>query len=375
MKARLILFALFVLIASLMLSTCTENGGSIYATIEKEQLVSTSTLSKTLVIADMTTVASGGPYYVAAGGVFQGALAGSTVTASSITWTPNSSNSARPYNPLGTDGTTMLNNALAVYSGSIYGGFYTPSGSQYGLYSATTAAPGTWSPLALPTTGEQVVKLLSANGFLLIAGTSGSYTSYEIDSWDGATMVQQRTGLTTKITGLAWDGTDFFFATTTAVYAALTPAGFAAATPLPLPALASGDVINSIYADTGHVFVVTQIGGLYYSSDHGATWTNVAAPVVNSLVVPLLTIAGPVGTSGVYLVGSDGYSYYTFKIGGSLTRFADTTIALYAESVGKILVDGTHVFMGTNEFGLWGAEFDGSATGGGLASGTSWIHE
>ena len=239
MKARVIYFVPLVLTASLVLATCTANGGSIYATIENEQKVSVSQLSvnsaSTLVIADIAKAAANGPYYVAAGAVYQGTLTGSTVTSSSISWDPNalSPSTYRPYNPKGTDGTFMLCNSLVEFEGNLYGGFYTASGAQVGLYIAPASNPVTanWTAVSGFPAGEQVVLLRVANTTLFIVGTSGSYTTYDLYRVNTTTTTATATisGLN-KVTGIAWDGFNYFMSVGTAttgskVYKSASPAG------------------------------------------------------------------------------------------------------------------------------------------------------
>jgi hypothetical protein len=230
------------------------------------------------------------------------------------------------------------------------------------------------------TNPEQVVMLKTTSDNTLFAATAVmnltsltfEYSLYTV-AGGVATLVGAGLDFPRKILGVAslTAGPTYFVATDSKIYTAASIAG--PFTELATLSLVAGDC-NGIYSDGTNLFVVTIAKGLYFSTNSGASWTHVAAPVVSSATVSLLNVAGPFGTSGKYLVGSGGYSYYTFNIAKkTLTRFPDTTIALYAESIGSILVDGTHVFMGTNEYGLWGAEFSTSTAD--LASGTSWVHE
>jgi hypothetical protein len=115
--------------------------------------------------------------------------------------------------------------------------------------------------------------------------------------------------------------------------------------------------------------------GIYFSSD-GATWAHIGADLNGSAQMAYLCAAGPVDPgNNIYLVGADGFGYYTLNFGaGSWSRFGDTTILLYTSSVSRIVFDGpnSNVLMGTNLNGLWRGVFDST---GALASGQSWTHE
>lgn len=362
------------------LSSCTANGGAIYATIETEKLVTTNTLPLTLTIEDIVKTAPN-DYYVAAGGIFYG-----DTSTNPVTWNPNvnSPTTDRPYNP--TDG---LCNALAYYGSTLWGGFFTTS-SNLGLYQSDATlsfATGHGTAVADPVVAgpppKQVVLLQPLNSHLFMVSASlpagsASYT-YEVDySANGSTWEILKSGITDAVNGLAWDGANYWMTTGSAVYEdASDPPSFASGTSTLGSYTVSG--IKGIYSDTanGRVFIATTAGGIYYSPDAGLAWEQAKADVISSVTIGYLTVAGPVDTSNnTYLVGSDGYGYYTLSLSSNpptLTRYSDSTIALYTESIGTILVDGTTVFMGTNSEGLWRTTFDPST--GAISTSSAWTHE
>src|SRR5690349_21514698 len=109
-----------------VLGSCTPDGGTIYATIETETKTVDNSLPNTLTIGDMVTTAAN-TYYVAAGRLYKGTLAGGTITWSHPATTPTDSLATT----LAYDGTAAL-----------WGGFIT-AGSVLGLYS--TPSPYTAS--------------------------------------------------------------------------------------------------------------------------------------------------------------------------------------------------------------------------------------
>ena len=378
MKLRVIAVALVVLGAGLVLSTCTANGGSIFYNIENEQKVGSSTLPKYLVIADMAVISSGS-YYVAAGAIFSG-----SGTPSNMAWTPSSDSATtyRPYNAA-YNGASMLCNALTLFSSKLYGGFISSSGEHVGLYSAPSSDPSTanWAQVTtLPSyaIGEQASYLQVANNNLFVGGSVVTLTgsTYELDSSpDGSTWTQCALPTLTKpVNGVAYAGTWYYVSTANALYGS-TSSTFASPTQITLsPALgstATPDQINGVFADGSTLYIFTAKSGIYTLAAGGATATLlVAAPVPStSVYVSFLCMAKPTGSTGTYLVGADGYGYYTLS-GTTLTRYSDTSVALYAESVSHIVIDGVNVFMGTNATGLWGAQMDGSG-----ALTTTWTHE
>jgi hypothetical protein len=229
--------------------------------------------------------------------------------------------------------------------------------------------------------GKQVYGLSRVNGtelFVVCAVLSGSNYVYELEhhtgTWAGAPLV---TNVADPIVGVAFGGAPdvnyFMAAGGTISWDAGGTGNFTTGT----HALASGDTAQGIFGDeTNHrIFVVGKSGGVYYTADDGASWTQVAAPSGNSAPVPLLSVAGPIDTGkDKYLVGSEGFGYYVFSVSGAtFTRFSDSTVPLYSGSIRRILVDGagpSTVLMGTNGAGLWRASFDATGT---LSS--AWTHE
>jgi hypothetical protein len=380
--------ALSLCLLSLLLAACSDGGGSIYATIETEQKVSTNSLADLLLTVNDVVKAAAGEYYVAAGGIFRGVVQ----SGGTITWSPdqNSADTDRPYNVAAGD----LCNALAFFGGTLYGGFLNQAGS-LGLYTAAAVSgiegvsfQGQARVEDAAVKDQQVVSLRTVNGRLFMVGavmpSGGTAYAYSINVLDGTSSPWQSlvSGLTDAVVSIGWDGVNYWMATTAAVYsdAGTTPA-FASGTSTLGGSTVSG--IKDIFTDAanGRVLICTKSGGIYYSLDRGGTWNHIAAPSPSgtTAVASFLCAAGPVDTAAdKYLLGTDGYGYYTLSLtgtgsGATLTRYGSTSVALYGQSVRTMLVDGSSVFMGTNTHGLWRATFD-PATGG-LVSGTTWSHE
>lgn len=384
MKARIGFFLTAVAVI-VVVGACTPDGGSIYWTIEGEKRVSDDSLPNSLTVTDI--VRAGSAYYVSAGAIYMRTLSGETVT-----WKPSTSETDRPYNLTDASGAYALCNALAIYPGpagtdTLWAGFITVGGtlglheSNPGPFDAAWAAGWTADP-GPALTDEQVIGLRVANGHLFMVGARLSGSAYVYDLlWkdtSAAAWATLATGLSDPIVGVAWDGTNYWMASGINVYSAADPlssGSFGSGTStLGTTTIASDDEISDVFADATNdrVFVTTKKGGIYFSN--AAAWAQVAAPVINAVTVSLLTIVGPVDAGNTrYLVGAEGYGYYTLDATTSeLTRFADATIPLYTSSVGRILVEGTTVFMGTHGNGLWRATFDGT---GAPAAGGAWAHE
>jgi|SRR5271157_2312849 len=395
MKARhLTLFGLLGL-ALAALTSCTD---AIFATVEKATKTATNTLSLTLNIYDIAVippVPPGGVYSVAAGGVFNGILSGSYP--GTVAWTPNINDNSRPNNPPGT-----ACNALAYFSGTLYGGFVTSSGSTSFYQSSdgsNSFGPGHGTLITNPVVAGKQVTLLRAAGANLFVGmatpTSGGFL-FELDYFDGALWhTTNLTGLPYPITGVGFDGTNYWavssplalpstsISTPAVVYSTLIPSTFSALTPSP----SGSDQVSGLFANSsGYVFLATRQSGIIWTSN-GSVWNTISPDHVNgNTPVSYLCVAGPVGTDGsapndIYVAGSDGFGYYTLSTsGGGLSRYGNTTIILYTSSVSRITVDtgGSptyyNVLMGTNANGLWRGVFD-PTTSGQLASGQSWVQE
>jgi hypothetical protein len=375
MKARHLVLPALVLAALAALSSCTD---AIYSIIENERKVVTSTLGLTISVFGIATSAAGGPYFVAAGALFRGTFNASQT----IDWYP--SDTSRPLNPSG----FPICNALVYYgpTATLWGGFVSTAGSA-ALYQSTAGLSfAGQSPVNDPAiNGKQATLLQVANGHIFMGSTADTLT-YELDvNMTGASpwTVQKTIPPSpnpTPITGIGFDGTRYWMASSNLVYSdASDPPTFAAAGTSTLGGLTVGSTINGVYADpnnAGRVFFATKSNGIYYTLDGGTTWKNIGADVIGNVIVSDLCVAGPADglTADKYLVGSDGYGYYTLSVSqNSMSRFGDSTVILYIESVSRILVDGANVFAGTNMNGLWRAVFD--TTVGALASGQSWVHE
>jgi len=373
MKARYLTILGVLSLAAAALTSCTD---AIFATIEAERKVATNTLSQTISVFDIATVAPGvpgGPYYVAAGGVFQG-----TLSAGTMSWYP--ADTTRPLNPSG-----LLCNAMVYYpsTSALWGGFISSSGAP-GLYKSS-AGPNFSFASRVPIgdsaiINKQAILLQVANNHLFMVSTPDTI-NYELDyKADGASpwVAGFLSTLSKPVAGVAWDGTHYWAASGTNVYRSVDPPTTSSFIAPPVSPNLSGDQVNGVFADPvkGYAFLATKKNGVFFTTNGGTTWNQITAPIVGSATVSYLCVAGPIdgATSDKYLVGSDGYGYYTLSISGnSLSRFGDSTVSLYSESVARILVDGVNVFMGTNANGLWRAVFDTNA--GALASGQAWIHE
>jgi hypothetical protein len=367
MKARHLIPAGLLIAAAVSLTTCTDG---IFSIIEKEQKVITSTLPLTINIYDIANFAPGGPYYLAAGAVYRGTLNGD----GSITWLPD--DDSRPLNP--PDDPMCI--AMAAYGGELWGSFITSGGTLF--TSSAQSFDGQTAVSGASTDGRQTGPLQVANGRLFVLSTADT-SSYRLDSWNGAAWTQGTSSYSSPVVGIGWDGTAYWMATKDLVYrdAALDPPTFAAAGTATLGGYSIGSDIKGIYVDpvnAGRIFVTTESDGVLFTLNGGGTWRQVDPDTSGNTTVSYLCVAGPVnpgGANNLYLVGSDGFGYYTLSTSGSgdLSRFDDSTISLFGHSVAKILVDGANVFMGTHANGLWRATFN--TVTGDLASGESWIHE
>ncbi len=354
MELRRYLRAAIVVAAAVILGSCTADGGTIYATIESEVQVVDNSLPNTVTVGDIVKTATN-TYYVAVGALYKGIL-GTTVAWTNELTIPSGS----------------LANALAYDGTTLWGGFVTGSGS-VGLAGSTNPDS---TPFAVQTdpvvAGKQVVSL-SALGADLYAACLNATPAYELDylhlgTW--STIALSDTA--DPIVGVAADGSgNYVTGAGVTIYTAAAAAGPFTAS----KTLATGDAVTGVFGGGGVLFATTKVSGVWYTYNGGTTWYQVAAPSINSVTGSLLGIAGPLAGGSVYVVGSDGFGYFTLSGtsaggGGTLTRFSDSTIALYSASVRRVLVDGSTVFLGTNGLGLWRASLDGTGT---LVG--SWTHE
>jgi hypothetical protein len=376
MNARqALIFSTWLATAAALLS-CTANGGSIYATIETERKVIDSTLPKTLTIQDVVKTGAAAPYFVAGGAIYNGKLP----DANNVIGWPTVGQTAVP---IELPGSGALCTALALFNGELWAGFFT-SGSVLGLFYSTGRSFAGAGAVQVPdpvVAGKQVTLLEAANGNLFVVAATvspGAYV-YELDYYSGATFTwtQLVSGFPRPITGVAWDGTSYLMVSGVKLYTAPLadpPVFDAGISTLGSLTVDAADDLRGVFADGTWVLIPTKSGGVYLR-DSAAIWSQIAADVINGNKVPYLTVAGPVdGAGDKYLVGSDGYGYYTLSASAkTVARFSDNTIALYTTAVRRILTDSATVFMGTSGNGLWRATFDLST--GALKTDTAWIHE
>jgi hypothetical protein len=386
MKARFTGFLLAVAAAVVILGSCTANGGSIYATIENAKKTITSALAKTLTIQDLVIRGPGGPYDVAAGAIFEGSVTGTPSTTNDvIQWNTDAGNNLLSIAP---PVSGQICSSLVFDGTDLWGAFFNPGNQTFGLYKSIGGATPTFagrSPVNdAQIAGKQIMLIQRANGILfVVAGAvTGSPYVFELDYFNGAAWVPLLTNLPFMINGVAWDGTQYWAAGCTTAYT-FSPAFALTGTNTSLGGynLATGSgQLNGVFVDGTKVFIPSKGGGVYYSADRGAKWTQYGPDNINSYTVGYLCVAGPADAPGgnVYLVGSDGWGYYYLNTStGTITRFNDSTILLYSAAVRRILIDLTvpgrnSVFMGTAGGGLWRASFSGGVPDPSLYG---WIHE
>jgi len=420
MRTRIAIFAAAALAMTGILLTCTPAGGSIYMTIENEKQTPASGLNQFLTVLDIVNIPGSVPlpYFVAAGAVFNGKQLDQATN--QIGW-PVENQAPVPVAPPAS-GALCQSLALSpnyAVDHSLLGGFFSSDGSIMGLYSTTTTGSGTsgtWNQVtgggAVSLSGKQIVLMQVANGnlFVVAASAGASNYTYELDysadptsaSWS---QVSGMTGLAAPVTGVAFSGSSYFItvAWTSGSTASLktTPDLVTLTDATASMGMLGADDLRGVTADPSpgtNVLIPSKLGTVYYSTNSGAGWnhytTGDQATNGNTGVVGFLTVSQQVGSSGpVYLVGSDGNSFYYLNLGGTgtfasgLSRFSDVTqTGLYAGAVRRILVDygsgrGNLVFFGMASSGpsyvagpsegLWRSSFDPTT---GALSGT-WVHD
>lgn len=384
-------FARFLSVAALvlLLAACTQNGGSIYYSIQKVQKVGSSTLNTDLTISDMVTVGSANPsapYYVATGSIYNGPLPSN----GTINWQKISTPSS------------MLCNALAwdssVLGKKLWGGFFSSDGSQVGLYS-TSVPTISWSQTTDPLiAGKQIVYVAAINGYIFVGcGPQSGVGTFDLEVLSSGTWTQLLSGLAYPVTGVVTFGSNYYVSTSNPngpklyQFTSLSSSGWTDVTPA---ASGSGEYVSGLFSDDGKVMLVLASSNLYYSTTPASgNWTQKSDKPVSGYNAGFLGAAGPIdnyANGGVYLVGTDstqggaaGFYFFslnggTFGSAGSISRYVNLSISLYIDAIRRVLVDANNnptgttnnnVFFGTINSGLWRTSIDANGNP------QSWVQE
>jgi hypothetical protein len=276
----------------------------------------------------------------------------------------------------------MLCNGLVAFGTELYGAFFPASGSTLPGLFVTTGGGAAFSATSLSDTDIQdrqisLLRVIPGSRIVAVTATgSGSPFTYSAwDSPDGSTFTEVLAGRTVGITGVTRTA-DLTYWAATGKELFSGPAAGMSAYAMGGYTIGATDALRDVFADGNRLIVSSKLGAVYYCPDVTApSWTKVTAAKVGDRTVGLLGIAGPVDAAGdKYLVGADGYGYYTLDVSPTtptLTRFDESTIALYASAVRGFFIDGTTVFAQTLARGLWRATF----TVGGVPDSSGWIQE
>jgi len=384
---------LIAAIGAAALASCTQNGDLIYLNIQKTQKTGIgTTIPLNVTVAEMVgtgtppvgpgTPACTAPYYVACGKIYVGTVANGTTNWSPITVPQAGSNS-------------MLCNALTWDGTYLWGGFFSPDGGTVGLYQMNPAAVGTWNQVSgFPNSTQQVIYVKYAGSILFVVTATmvnGSFV-YSLGEWNEissswnptATFItlpnlQTSSTLSSPITGIAYDGTNYYATSGYTIYSA--PVSSPAAFTTLFQSAQQADIFRGIYIDMNYLGTSTElvlvpssnqikvtngIGGIYYSfgSPNQLTFAEATTNASTSYTVGFLCVAGPLDpttTHYMYLLGADSgyggaFGFFSFNpSNNSLNRFTGLSYSLYASAVNRILVDTTNnfVLMGTVNNGLW----------------------
>jgi hypothetical protein len=403
MRTRIAIVAAAALAMTGALLTCTANGGSIYATIEKETKIPVSTLNQTITVQDIVQVgppANPLPYFVAAGAIYNGSVPDGS---NNVGWPVVGQAPVAIHAPLDNSLNPAISQAMVASpfgDNTLYASFFSSDGSVMGVYWSNTATnPYSFRPsdgaiqrsgpaLGGPLMGKEVVLLAAtpANAapvlppllFAVAATVSASGTSFELDySQDGITWtaVPAMVGLPSAITGVTLFNNAYYATAGGTLYTGANAAALAVAAQQP-PVLGS-ELLRGATSDANFLIVPGKQGAVYVMNTSSAWTSYTTSDQVNSLVVGFLTVSQAIA-SNLYLVGSDGNGFYYLNVGAAgtfvngLTRFSDVTVTgLYAGAIRRVLIDPAQanlVFLGAAGTGLWRSSF---ATG---QAGT-WIHE
>jgi hypothetical protein len=361
--------ALLVLAAALALVSCP---ASIYFTLEGEKKTIDNTLNNFISFFDVASL--GGAYYAAGGSIWKGTVSGTTSTWDTTKITPPQPG--------------MLCNGLVAFGGNLYGSFFAPSGpAVYGLFQnagggASFAAISLGTPADVQGKQISLVRVIpSAAGGLAIvtavpSGNSFLYTLYDSPDgpWPNGGFVPVLSGKPNPISGVAYAASRYWAVTGQELYSDVLTPGTMNSVGVG-STIGSSDELRDVFADGNTLIVTSKLGAVYYCPNAAAPlWTKVTAAKVGDKTVGFLGISKPVDAAGDrYLVGADGYGYYTLDVSATptLTRFDVSTIALYASAVRGFFVDGSTVFAQTLARGLWRANF----TTAGVPDSDGWIQE
>jgi hypothetical protein len=373
---------------AILLSSCSD--GNIYATLEREIVEEDLSLPNEIIVFDAVNVGgAGGSYYAAAGKIWTVPVA--TLDDPDPEKREWDVNAIVPAPALDEICTALAASPFGLaHTNTLYGGFINGSGN-VGLFESSaspTTASATWTAVAdVDVAGAQIALLKTdddgSNDWLVAAtaklntGTNrynfsivrssdgDSFTDFPFDgsrpSGDEEKPINDLMYSTTAVAWFATEGGHLYWdqpspgtlTRLTAIDAKLT----------------AGEVLYGLFEYGGVIFVASWDDtdeaecAIYYSGDAGVSWERIAVPQADNGVYPPLTrFAGPLGTTALLVVGSDGYGYFVLDTGNltvtdpyPLTRFATTTSDLYPAAVRKFFLDTakSRLFACTALSGLW----------------------
>jgi len=373
---------------ALLLSGCKD--GNIYATIETETLEQDLSLPNEIIVFDVAKI--GPAYYAAAGKLW-------TVPVATLDTGGEWDAASRIPAPVADGMCTALVAAPAefplLHQNVLYGGFIRGSGNLGLFESSASPTPGTttWTEVAdIDVDNAQVALLATVD-----TDGGGTDTLVAVTATQPSAGADYEFSLLTSTDGVSFDPlaitrsageevkpiNDVIYAGATVNAWFATEGSSLYSGPLAGPLLrvaaldariTTGEVLYGLFWDGTYVYVSSWDAtheaecAVYYSSDGGTSWSRIKVPQADNGVYPPLTrFAGPLGTSGILLVGSDGYGYFqldTTDLAGTspLRRFGITTSDLYPAAVRKFALDSAknRVFACTALSGLWRGAYDGT---------------
>lgn len=358
MKRLMVYLSISVFLFCLL--QCENDVQTIFYALENEETIGTTGIPRDVTVTNV--IRTDNYWYALSGKIYRSDI---NETKDPLEWTVTNNEF--------TDNSQAICLALAVFDETIFGSFYNPDNSTFGLYSsidATSDAPVelSWTAVAAPgVTDEQTIRLdVLESSIEMVVCTMTDTASYSLFyTTNGSDFnTSNLTELESPVIGVTVAFSMYWVVTKEKVYSGVDLDNMSEYD----GPTTSGSWSAVLFSDANALLLLTGDEGIVYSFD-GGTWETAIEVEVSEKTVPLTTLsalsdgvlAGSVGYGMFILSGLDGSSTVDANrlYDGVTTEFVQgiiLNISIYNDTSPYM------VFVCTSHSGLWRSFYSATET-------------